>query len=53
MNCMQAIRSVIKSESQKNTFLPYWDKLDDGGILFRGTYHELKQQELIITLEDK
>jgi len=53
MSCFNAIRSNIKSESLPNTVLPYWDKLSNGGILFRGTYHELKQQELIISLDDK
>jgi hypothetical protein len=37
----QALRSNVRSAIQKNTFLPYWAKIE-GGILFRGTYHELK-----------
>jgi hypothetical protein len=32
--------------------VPYWAKIE-GGILFRGTYHELKDQELIVTLKNK
>jgi hypothetical protein len=33
--------------------LPFWAKLTNGGILFRGTYHELKQQELTVSLYNK
>lgn len=50
MDSRQAIRKSIKSEVLKNQTLPYWDKLQKGGILFRGTYHELKQQELIVSI---
>ena len=32
--------------------MPYWAKFKSG-ILFRGTYHELKSQELIVTLYNK
>jgi hypothetical protein len=42
----------VESPVQKNTFLPYWAKIE-GGITFRGTYHELKDQELIVTLKNK
>mmetsp|Transcript_35916 Transcript_35916/g.55154 ORF Transcript_35916/g.55154 Transcript_35916/m.55154 type:complete len:129 (-) Transcript_35916:3042-3428(-) len=49
MNSPQTIRPSVQSSIQKNTVLPYWAKVD-GGILFRGTYHELKAQELVITL---
>ena len=50
MDNRQAIKNQIKSETLKNTLVPYWPKLEKGGILFRGTYHELKQQELIVTV---
>ena len=43
MDTNKNIRSTIESEVQKNTLLPYWAKIVKGGILFRGTYHELKQ----------
>ena len=37
--------------------MPYWAKICDddkiSGILFRGTYHELKSQELELTLFNK
>ena len=36
-----AIDSYVTTNRQKGTFLPFWDEID-GGILFRGTYHELK-----------
>jgi hypothetical protein len=48
----QAIRKQVKSAVQKNNLMPYWAKIE-GGILFRGTYHELKSQELILTLYNK
>jgi hypothetical protein len=41
MDSPQAVRKAVKSPVQKNTYNPYWAKID-GGILFRGTYHELK-----------
>lgn len=36
--------------------MPYWAEVNDGGnkgILFRGTWHELKAAELTITLKNK
>lgn len=42
----------MQSEQLKNTFFPYWAKIE-GGILFRGTYHELKAQEVIINIQNK
>ena len=52
MDSPQAIRRKVKSKTQKKNYQPYWDKVGekDEGILFRGTYHELKAQELILTL---
>lgn len=44
------------SEPLMNTFLPYWDEVNHGqhkGILFRGTWHELKAAELNVTLKNK
>lgn len=52
LNSKQAIQKNVKSEILKNTPNPYWDILTDGQIIFRGTYQELKQQELLITLLD-
>ena len=52
LNSKQAIQKYVKSETLKNTPNPYWDQLTDGQIIFRGTYQELKQQELLITLLD-
>ena len=37
----QALWDTAKSKTLNKQSLPYWDKLEDG-ILFRGTYHELK-----------
>lgn len=45
----QAIKSQVESDDIRNTILPYWPKIKDG-LLFRGTYHELKAQELIVKL---
>jgi hypothetical protein len=53
MDSFQAIKNNIKSDPMPNTFLPTWDKITNGAIIFRGTYHELKNQELIMSLEDK
>jgi hypothetical protein len=51
------LKNVIKSSVQQNNILPYWQKICDddkiSGILFRGTYHELKSQELELTLFNK
>ena len=36
--------------------MPYWAEVNDGdykGILFRGTWHELKASELILTIKNK
>jgi len=49
MDSAMAIEKSVETTVQKNTFLPYWDKIDRG-ILFRGTYHELKNQELIVSI---
>ena len=48
MHSPQAIPpKYTKSEVQKNTFFPYWAKMEgDKGIVFRGTYHELKSEEI-------
>ena len=45
----------MESPVQKNNFLPFWAKINSekGGILFRGTYHELKAQEIVVTLKNK
>ena len=43
MDTKQNIGTKIQSDVQKNTLLPYWAKVVNGSILFRGTYHELKQ----------
>jgi len=36
--------------------MPYWSQIERGsaskGIVFRGTYHELKSQDLTLTLWD-
>lgn len=37
----QAHTSQVRSEVQYNTNIPYWAKIKNG-IIFRGTYHELK-----------
>jgi len=38
----------VTSKVLNNTYLPYWAKVDQGsGIIFRGTYHELKSKELV------
>lgn len=52
MDSSQAIRRQVSSSVEKNTIMPYWAKIE-GGILFRGTYHELKAQELLVTLYNK
>ena len=51
----QAIMNQVQSKDIKNTILPYWPKIDQGskGITFRGTYHELKSQELTVSLYSK
>lgn len=49
MDSPQAIKNQVASAPIQNTFLPYWAKIKDG-IIFRGTYHELKSQELIVKL---
>ena len=41
------IVNKTKSATEKNTFLPYWKQIDKG-LIFRGTYHELKSAELLI-----
>lgn len=41
MDDPQVLESFVKSPELQNTFLPYWAKIDKG-IIFRGTYHELK-----------
>jgi len=47
----KVIESVVTSKVLNNTYLPYWAKVDQGsGIIFRGTYHELKSKELVCTL---
>jgi hypothetical protein len=51
----------VKSEVLNENYTPYWEKLKNSaggkkeitGLLFRGTYHELKSQEIIITLRNK
>lgn len=46
-----AIDKIVRSETIKNNVLPYWDKMKNGaGILYRGTYHELKAEEIIVTI---
>ena len=46
------IIGYVKSETQTNTYFPYFSKVDQSnkGIKFRGTYHELKAQELLVTI---
>lgn len=48
---------MIKSSILENNNLPYWAKICDedkiSGILFRGTYHELKSQEIELTIFNK
>lgn len=53
MDSPQALKSLVGSEPLKNNTLPYWAALNQGGIVFRGTYHELKSSELILTLYNK
>jgi len=53
MDTKKNIGSTIQSEVIKNSLLPYWAKLTNGRILFRGTYHELKQQQIQVTLYNK
>lgn len=52
MDNAQAIDNKVQSEVVKNTFTPYWSKIDKG-ITFRGTYHELKASELIVEIWHK
>ena len=49
MDSEMTIEKKVVTKVQKNTFLPYWDFIEKG-ILFRGTYHELKNQELIVSI---
>ena len=53
MDSPNNIRGKIVSATLKNTFLPYWDKITDGGIVFRGTYHELLDESITVTLYNK
>jgi len=41
INSKQSITPSTKSSKLDNNFLPYWAKVGDG-IVFRGTYNELK-----------
>jgi hypothetical protein len=52
MDSPQALKNQVESKDIQNTIVPYWAKLKDG-IIFRGTYHELKAQELIVKLYSK
>jgi hypothetical protein len=40
---------MVVSEVQQNTNLPYW-ALIKGSIVFRGTYHELRAEDIYLTL---
>lgn len=42
---------VTSADWQENTPLPYWKSFKPFGIVFRGSYHELKAEELLLTLK--
>ena len=42
----------MNSDVQQNTNLPFWKALSNG-IVFRGSYHELKAEDLLLTLKQK
>ena len=60
MDSPQALYPLVKSEVLKENYTPFWEKLKNSGggkqeitgLLFRGTYHELKSQEIIIRLKN-
>ena len=43
----------MTSDVQEKTNLPYWKTFKPFGIVFRGSYHELKSEELLLTLKQK
>lgn len=49
LNSPMCLDSNTTTKTIRGTFLPFWDEIDDG-ILFRGTYHELKSQEIVVSI---
>lgn len=52
LNSRQSIRKEVKSETLKNQKLPYWSQVGEG-IIFRGTYLELQNQMLSLTVKTR
>lgn len=53
MSAKGAIRNQVVSPSLQNNKFPYWQRVSSEQIVYRGTYHELKQEEITITLQSK